>query len=93
MTKTPAQQLMETVAAAITEFKKAQDKEMNYYDVNLMLNTSWEILSEVPTMADESLEERIADIAAKLDDVTRETLQTAEDHDGDLLASRKTELS
>jgi hypothetical protein len=91
---TPAQALLSSVASAINEFKANQGEEVTYYDLNIMLNAAWEILSEVPTAVDESLEERITGLTAELDDIVSETFITAEEHEGegDLLVSREGEL-
>lgn len=52
----------------MNEFRAGQEQELTYYDINLMLNSAWEVLSEVPTVADESLEERIQGLTSELDD-------------------------
>jgi hypothetical protein len=91
---TPAQKMMAKISAAVAEFKETQEQEVTYRDINLMLNSAWEILSEVPTVADDSLEERITGLTSELDDICGETLVTADAHEGEglLLACRDGEL-
>jgi hypothetical protein len=91
---TPAETMMATIVKAVAEFKDTQELDLTYDDINLMLNSAWGILSEVPTVVDSDIDERITGLTCELDDLVGETLTTAEKYEGEglLLACRNGEL-
>lgn len=63
---TPAREFMSTVTAAAEKWRNAQGEAFTFEDLGHMLKASWEVMSEIPGIADAPLEEGVTDITRNL---------------------------